>query len=221
MGVQGMADWSVSSTLAQPPQDDPDLKQLEERALERRWYLAAARKEPFVLKEALRVSRLGSIGALSLGIDSEKDYDGKFGVGPSVEWSLPLFDRQQGASAKLKARGRQSEYLIEALESQIRYEVRVARTALKVARQAVESYRENLLPLHERVIDESLKHYNFMLLGVYQLLQVKRDEFQARRNAIDALRDYWTAWAELERAVGGKMPSPTPSTPEPQHGENK
>ena len=103
------------------------------------------------------------------------------------------------------ARSRQSELSIEALQSQIRYEVRAARISLVTARQAVETYRETLIPLQERILDESLKHYNYMLLGVYQLLQVKRDELQARRSYIDAQRDYWTAWAELERAVGGKI----------------
>jgi cobalt-zinc-cadmium efflux system outer membrane protein len=219
MGVQGMAGWTAAAELPPPPPSDPDLKQLEEAALERRFDLAAARREPAVLAEALRASRMGSIGALSVGIDSEKDFDGKFGVGPSVEWSVPLFDRQQGASAKLRARGRQSELTIAALEGRIRYEVRVARTSLIAARQAARIYRETLLPLHERVLGESLKHYNYMLLGVYKLLQAKRDDFEARGAAVDALKVYWTAWAELELAVGGKMPPASSTGPEPRHGD--
>ena len=32
------------------------------------------------------------------------------------------------------------------------------------------------------------------------------DEIEAGQHSIDALRDYWVARAELERAVGGKLP---------------
>jgi cobalt-zinc-cadmium efflux system outer membrane protein len=221
MGVQDMAEWTISETLTNLPPSDPDLMQLEIAALTQRWDLAAARKEPLVLKEALRVNRLGWISGLSVGIDSEKDLDGKFGIGPSVEWNVPLFDRQQASSAKIRAQSRQSDDSIQALESSIRYEVRKARTSLVVAHQAADAYRETLLPLQENILSESLKHYNFMLLGVYQLLQAKRDELQVRGAYIDALKNYWTSLAELERAVGGKisMAAPTPPAHEPHNGE--
>ncbi|MBI3551623.1 MAG: TolC family protein [Elusimicrobia bacterium] len=207
IGAQDIGDWKVSETLPNPPASDPALGELETAAANQRWDLAAARKEPTVLKEALHVSRLRMLGGLNAGFDSERDLDGKLGVGPAIEWNIPLFDRQQAQTARIKAQSRQSEYSIEALESQIRYEVRSARAALVAARKAVDSYRDNLVPLREKISGESLKHYNFMLLGVYQLLQAKREELDARRGYVDALKDYWTSWAELERAVGGKMPT--------------
>ena len=207
MGVQDRGDWKVSERLPALPASDPSLGDLESVAANQRWDLAAARQEPAVLKEALRVSRLRMFGGLNAGVDSERDLDGKFGVGPAVEWSIPLFDRQQAQAARIKAQSRQSEYSIEALQSQIRYEVRTARTFLIAARKAVDSYKDEIVPLHEKIGAESLKHYNFMLLGVYQLLQAKREEFAARRGYIDALKDYWTSRAELERAVGGALPA--------------
>ena len=45
-----------------------------------------------------------------------------------------------------------------------------------------------------------------MLLGTYQLLQTKQNEVNAYREFIEALRDYWTARADLERATGGTVP---------------
>jgi len=207
MGVQDRGDWKVSETLPALPPSDPSLEELETTAANQRWDLAAARQEPTVLKEALRVSRLRMFGGLNAGVDSERDLDGKLGAGPSIEWDVPLFDRQQAQTARIQAQSRQSDYSIEALESQIRYEVRRARTALVAARKGVDSYKDQIVPLREKISDESLKHYNFMLLGVYQLLQAKRDELDARRGYIDALRDYWTSRAELERAVGGKLPA--------------
>ena len=46
-----------------------------------------------------------------------------------------------------------------------------------------------------------------MLLGVYQLIQAKQAEFEAYRDSIEALRDYWIARSDLERAIGGRIGS--------------
>jgi outer membrane protein TolC len=42
-----------------------------------------------------------------------------------------------------------------------------------------------------------------MLAGVFQLLQAKQSEAQARRDFIDAQRDYSSARNALERALNG------------------
>jgi cobalt-zinc-cadmium efflux system outer membrane protein len=49
-----------------------------------------------------------------------------------------------------------------------------------------------------------------MLLGVYQLIQAKQAEYDAYRQYIEAVRDYWIARSDLERAVGGRLGAPSP-----------
>jgi cobalt-zinc-cadmium efflux system outer membrane protein len=44
-----------------------------------------------------------------------------------------------------------------------------------------------------------------MLKSPYDLLLAKQNEISAERGYIDALRDYWIARADLERAVGGTL----------------
>ena len=51
-----------------------------------------------------------------------------------------------------------------------------------------------------------------MLLGVFELLEAKQNEIDAGRAYVAALTDYWTARAELERAVGGRLPTPGSTT---------
>jgi len=48
--------------------------------------------------------------------------------------------------------------------------------------------------------------YNVMAYGVYDLLDNKMQEVEALMNYEMALRDYWIARAEMERAIGGKVP---------------
>jgi cobalt-zinc-cadmium efflux system outer membrane protein len=47
-----------------------------------------------------------------------------------------------------------------------------------------------------------------MLQGVYQLLEARREQLAAQGEAIESLRDYWIANAELERAAGGSLDTP-------------
>ena len=213
MGVQDRAPWTVDETEPALPADEPPLAKLEEAALRQRWDLAAARRDPAILKQALSINRLGQFGAVSVGIDSEKGLGEPRGIGPAIEFSLPLFDIQRNTSARLKAEMRRSVFTVAALENQIRLEVRLARSSLVAARKSAERYRSALIPLRRRVAAETLKHYNFMLMGVYDVLRTRREEFDARRESIDAVRDYWTAWAELERALGGNIPAELAALP--------
>lgn len=206
MGVQDQPRWRIARKLPPVPAVEPDLARLEALALVRRWDLLAARREPAVLQDALRLARLNVFQGLSAGVDSERDYDGARGVGPDAEVPLPIFDQAQGGKAKVRAQLRQSQYTVKALEQEIRFEVRSAWTHLAAARKDTRTYQADLLPLRQVLLDETLKRHNFMLEGVYQLLEAKRNQLAAQRGYIEAQKSYWTRWSELERAVGGKIP---------------
>ena len=53
-----------------------------------------------------------------------------------------------------------------------------------------------------------------MLVGVFELFAAKRAEFDAYQSYLDALRNYWAARADLERAVGACLPSDVHSSTE-------
>jgi cobalt-zinc-cadmium efflux system outer membrane protein len=69
----------------------------------------------------------------------------------------------------------------------------------------IETYARALVPLRERIVQLSLEQYNAMLLGPYQLLTAKQNEVTAYREYIEAVRDYWIARADLERAIGTRL----------------
>ena len=127
-------------------------------------------------------------------------------TGPTFELELPIFDQHQAARARVTAQLRQSQQRVAALERDVLSEVRLAYGRLQAARHAAEYYQDAIIPQHEQAVAESQKHYNYMLVGVYALLQAKQDEIMARRDRISALTDYWVARAELERAAGMQLP---------------
>lgn len=68
----------------------------------------------------------------------------------------------------------------------------------KALEQLVDAYRQHLLPAAQGRSDEALKAYNGMLVGIYALIDSKREEFAVLENFIKARRDLWLAWLELE-----------------------
>jgi len=137
------------------------------------------------------------------GIDSERDGDGEWSIGPALKLALPLFDQGQAGIVRARAQLRQSEHRLEALAIDVRAEVRAARQRLTTLRKMVEHYRDVLIPLYARRVELTLREYNFMLVGPDTLLHAKQDEIGAKRRAVETLRMYWIARADLDRAIGG------------------
>ena len=75
------------------------------------------------------------------------------------------------------------------------------------ARDLALYYERELLPQRTRILDLTLRQYNAMFKGAYDLLLAKQAEVEAEQARLDAWRDYWIARARLERAAGGTLPS--------------
>lgn len=206
LGVQD-GSWRAEPSLRPLPASDPDPAAVEAAAVARRWDLQAARKDPQVLAAARRAERASMFGGVEVGVDTEREYGGATGYGPEFELGVPLFDRRQKAAKRLEARRRQSLASAEALEQQARFEVRAAAAALAAARKAALALGD-AAPLKATVTAETLKNYNYMLMGADRLLAAKRRELEAAAAHVDALAEYWTRRAELERAAGGRLPVP-------------
>ena len=143
---------------------------------------------------------------LEVGVNTEREEDGVNLTGPTFELEVPLFNRKQGDIARLKAQIRQKKNQLIALERDIQSEIRMVRDRILVARTNVQYYLENIIPNRVQLVELSQKHYNYMLLGSYTLLEAKQDELIARRDYSEALKSYWIARSDLERVIGGWLP---------------
>jgi len=200
----GEGDWQVAASLPPLPGGDPLLPELEQKALARP-DLEAARREVQIAGQALRLARFSAVPSLQVGVNAKKEEERRT-IGPAVELEIPLFDQGQAAIARARAQQEQSRHRLRALEAQVQSQVRAGFTRMELARQTAQYYRDTILPLRSQVVAETQKHYNYMLLGVYQLLQVRQDEVAAQQAHIEALKDYWIARARLERAIGSPLP---------------
>lgn len=198
--------WEVSDELPPLASTEPHPDELQVLAMSKRLDLLAAHKEVEARRKGLVLSRAGLLEDAAVGIETEREPDGERLTGPSFTTNVPIFDLGHNARRGATARLRQSEYQLAALENGVRSEVKLAYDRLTSARKRAQSYRDELLPARTQVIDQTQKHYNFMLLGVYALLEAKRDQIDTYQDYIGALRDYWIARSDLEKAIGARIP---------------
>ena len=208
MGLWGTdTTWKLPGRLPGLSAVEIPLEHLESLAVSQRLDLAAARQETLVIAHALSLTRkYRYFYVFDVGVDTEHDVADNVNLtGPNVTIELPIFDQRQAEIARLEAQLRQSQQRLSSLAIDIRSEVREVRNRLLTARNMVKYYQDVVLPLRQRIVDESQLYYNGMLIGVYELLLAKQNQINAGREYIETLRDYWIARSDLERAVGGRL----------------
>lgn len=201
--------WSVEDRLPEIPDAEIPLGGLEGIAVTNRQDLQAARWGVDLVGRALalrRKTRFFPIG-IHLGVNTEKDVGGERVTGPEIALQLPIFDTGKASIARLEAEHRRAQRQLEALAVNARSEVREERDRMLAARDLALYYGRVLLPQRARILDLTLRHYNAMFKGAYDLLQAKQAEVEAEKAYLDSWRNYWIARARLERALGGSLPA--------------
>jgi cobalt-zinc-cadmium efflux system outer membrane protein len=208
MGAWGaLTEWKMADELPSLPGSFPT-EHLESLAIGQRLDLAAAKAELGAIVQKLGLTTTYRyVGSIEFGVGSERETDRQWEIGPTLRLELPIFNQGQGRIAKLKAQLRQAERRLEAAAVDIRSEVREARDRALAKKDLAAYYRDELIPERKRVLDLTLTSYNSMLKGPYDLLLARQNELAAERGYIEALRDYWIARADIERAVGGRLTS--------------
>jgi cobalt-zinc-cadmium efflux system outer membrane protein len=210
MGVWGKrTGFRIAPRLPELPPDEVALDRLESLAIEKRLDIGAARREVQALEYATSLAKTTRwTGFVNVTVEAGRLRSTKrISLGPSVSLEIPLFDQRQAAIARLEAFRRQAENNLQALSVDARSDVRASHARVATARRVVEEYATHLVPIRESIVKFSQQQYDAMLLGVYQLIQARQAEFEAYREYIQALRDYWIARSDLERAVGARVVS--------------
>lgn len=205
----GHPEWShkilVQKKLSSLPRKDLSSLSLEKIALSNRFDLIAMRQKNITLDRNYNLAKWEGFPKINLGVESDTEIEGGTRTGPEIGLQIPLFNRGQGSKEKVKAQIIQNQYAITAMENHIRQEIKESLARLSQARGIALRYQENILPLLNKTLDESQLHYNFMLKGSFDLLQIKREEIRSRRDFLEAVRDYWIESAHLEQLVGGNL----------------
>ena len=184
------------------PAELPGHADLEQRALETRIDVLVGRLQSEQSARSLGLTRTTRfINVLELGAVRNDKTGAPTQTGWEISLELPLFDWGESRVARAEALYLQSLARVAESAALARSEVREAWGHWRFTHEAARHVRDEILPVRRRIADENLLRYNGMLIGVHELLADARDQISASMAAIDTLRDFWLADADLRLAL--------------------
>src|SRR5262245_25443932 len=204
----GRTDWQSNGRLPDIPEQPLDTKDIERVTLSRSVDLLNARQRIVIAGQQLGFNRWTAlVPEMEVGPGSEREKDGSWKVGPVLEFPIPLFDQGQARIGRAAAELRRAQNEYYALGVRIRATARAVRDRLEAARDRALYYRDIVLPLRERIVNEAQLQYNAMQLGPFQLLRAKEQQIETAVGYIEALREYWLAAADAGQLLSGRIPN--------------
>ncbi|PYD88313.1 RND transporter [Pseudomonas syringae pv. pisi] len=221
LGLWGVhAGYALPERLPELPARPVELAGIERLALERRLDVRAARAAAAGTAADLGLTRATRmVNVLDLGYASKSETGEARSEGYDISLELPLFDWggarvARAQSVYMQALGRVAETAVNA-----RSEARAAYLGYRASHDVARHYRDQVIPLRQKIAGETLLRYNGMLASPFELLADAREQAAAVHATIDALKDFWLAEADLEAALGGRLPAPAPApAPATKHG---
>jgi len=184
-----------------------ELGLLEATAMRERLDVRAAKHDAESLAAALGLTEATRfVNVLEVGYQYTTETAEPVKKGWEVELKLPIFDTGDARVAGAQHRYMQSVQRARQIAVNARSEVREAWNAYRTAYDTAKHYRDEIVPLRKRISEENLLRYNGMLIGVFELLADARTTIASVNAAIDALREFWIADANLQMALTGRSP---------------
>jgi len=208
MGLYGeQIHWKTAGRLEELPDEEINLDRMESRVVEQSLDLAMAAQRITTAGHFLGLSETTAlIPWLDVGANAERD--GDWAAGPRLSFPVPLFDQGRPRIARDHAELRQEQERYTAYAVEIRSVAREYRTHLEAASDLARHYRQVLLPLRERITNETQLQYNAMQVGLFELLRARERQIETGSAYIQALYDYWSVRTAIELLLRGRVPRP-------------
>lgn len=181
---------------------------LQQRALDARLDLAALRAERELrATQARQVRRWGWLGGATLEAERETQRAGPSLAGGGVEVPVPLLDsgapRRRVAAAWLALR----EAELAQLELRIANDVAALHTEVRARREAVATHARALIEQRARIVALTQQQADYMLVGSFELIAVRAQQFAAWRTYIESAAQLAQAQIRLAQALGEPPPA--------------
>ncbi len=218
LGVWGSdLDYKLPARLPALSTAPETLADVEVEAMRRRVDLIILRYEIVTLAKSVgfvEATRYMSFLELGLGYRNEVETNdageqsSKNRYGFDLGIVIPVFD--QGQARVTTARETYARAVNRLTERSVnaRSEARLAYSTYRATYDIARYYQTRILPLRRQISSEVLLRYNGMLIDVFEVLVEERDRISANVAALNALRDFHLATADLQAAliVGGTVP---------------
>jgi outer membrane protein TolC len=198
--------YTLPEHLPELPASPAELQDVERIALEQRLDVRAARLDAEATAANLGLTKTTRfINALDLAYTNRSDTGASRANGYELSVELPLFDWGGARVAKAEAIYMQAVNRVAQAAVTARSEARASYLDYRNAWEVAAHYRDHIIPLRKQISKEVLLRYNGMLASTQDLLDDSRDQAAAVSSYIDALKEFWTAHANLEAALGARV----------------
>ena len=208
LGLSVDADWDAPPRLPAPLPTEDRLDNLVTLAQASRLDISAATAHAKNISNRLGLTQWTRwLGELNIGVETERETDGGRLTGPAISWEVPIFsqnrDRILRVDAELQIALADMERTILTADN----DVRLAYAAMMNTRARFEEMREHLIPQRIAATARAQEEQNFMLIGIFEVLATKQEEYDAYQLYLETVRDYWISRTSLSLAVGSRLPS--------------
>lgn len=126
----------------------------------------------------------------------------------SLSIPLPLFNKNQGLIAEAEVTEMQASARIDALRWGIAAQVASAYAETSSLHEALDRYREHLMPVSARNVQLAQKGYSQGLVTVVEVVQAQRQQAELNATYLTTLDQYFQALVRLRTATGDYLSSP-------------
>jgi outer membrane protein TolC len=206
LGLHEPDAFRLPERLPDLPKSNDDLKEIHPENFVKRLDIVQMRASTEALASQLGLRNATRfVNVLELGparvLEGKRSDPYKKGV--TLSFELPIFDWGQSKAKRAEAiymqALQQSANLAVVAASQVRSQYAQYQASYAIAQY----YRDDVVPLRKRILQENLLRYNGMLISPFDLLADARAQVQSVNSYISALCDFWVADSNLEMALVG------------------
>lgn len=200
MGLWGpTADIRLPDRLPDLPNRPQEPLDIEKAAVTNRLDVRMARAEILGLAKALGLSRATRfVNVVEVSYLHSRETGEAVQRGYEIDIEIPLFDWGDAKVARAEFSYMAAAERLADLAVDVRSQAREAYLFYRAAYDLARHYRDEVVPIRQRIAEESALRYNGMIGSVFELLAEQREQVMAVSSAIEAQRDYWMAATDLE-----------------------
>jgi outer membrane protein TolC len=206
LGLNHPSAITLPDRLTTLPHSDADLKSVNADDFSKRLDLQQMRTNTEALAQELGLTKTTRFMNM-LEIGPARILEGRRGDpvkrGVELRFEIPIFD--WGTAKVKRADAVYQQALLSASNqaikaaSQVRAQYSDYETSYAIAKQ----YRDEIVPLRKKILDESLLRYNGMLMSPFELMVAAREQVLSVNRYIESLRDFWLAESDLDMVLVG------------------
>ena len=207
LGLNERTAFTMPERLPDLPKSNDDLKQVKPEDFAKRLDIAQMRSQTEALASQLGLTKATRlVNVLELGparvLEGKRSDPYKKGV--TLSFELPIFDWGQSKVKRAEATYMQALQHSANLAVVAASSVRSHYAQYQASYVIAQYYRDEVVPLRKKMLQENLLRYNGMLIGPFDLIADARAQVQSVNSYIVALRDFWVADSNLEMALVGE-----------------